>query len=611
MSGPVEAQFWGMVLEKPFLCPGQSTDLRLDEACLTISNRINRSISLWIQSEECYQCPLWRYVTVGPGSTAHQVVNTTYTSRLSIQDGTAALSLCRAERHFGEFGWYQMNVEGLNNRSLTCAIDTQYSPADIYAPLLFVGACLALLAVVVRVLHVLYDKMYLHRMIRLLGGASLLTNDLGDPDVSVAMVETGGGVDLSPVTRQLQRRVRSLDVFRGLAIVLMMFVNYGGGGYPMFRHAPWNGLTIADVVFPWFLWICGVSLFLSLRAQIRRSVPKSQVCVVMARRCAILFVLGLSVNSVSVSQSNRAHTAHLQQLQPTVMLRLPGVLQRIAVCTAMISAVLLPSLQPEEAQLIGRLSPVRDIVCVWGQWLVVLALTVVHTLITFLFPVPQCPTGYLGAGGLYGGGHEVNCTGGAAGYIDRALFGRLMYQRPTCRTVYDTRQPYDPEGVLGTLTSCLVVFLGCAAGRIFVVYTEWKPRVLRFIVWSIVLCVVGGALCSFSVNDGFIPINKNLWSLSYVLVTAGLAFGVHCAIYVAVDVFRLWSGRPFYYAGLNSIVLYVGHVICARVFPVSLASVTVDLIDTHLTRLALVVWSLLVWLFFAWRLYKRRMFVTI
>ena len=93
-----------------------------------------------------------------------------------------------------------------------------------------------------------------------------------------------------------KRRVKSLDAFRGLAIVIMIFVNYGGGGYSFFAHAKWNGLTIADLVFPWFMWIMGVSLVISIQSQLRNSKSRADLIKNVIRRSVILFCLGLIVN---------------------------------------------------------------------------------------------------------------------------------------------------------------------------------------------------------------------------------------------------------------------------------------------------------------------------
>ena len=84
---------------------------------------------------------------------------------------------------------------------------------------------------------------------------------------------------------------QSLDTFRGLSIVIMIFVNYGGGSYWFFAHSPWNGLTVADLVFPWFLWIMGVSLAISIRSQLRNSMSRSDNLKIILTRVFILIIL--------------------------------------------------------------------------------------------------------------------------------------------------------------------------------------------------------------------------------------------------------------------------------------------------------------------------------
>ena len=90
---------------------------------------------------------------------------------------------------------------------------------------------------------------------------------------SPLMVDTGHDtaqlLDTAEADAKKARRVKSLDAFRGLAITIMIFVNYGGGSYYFFNHSPWNGLTVADLVFPWFIWIMGVSLAISTQSQLR------------------------------------------------------------------------------------------------------------------------------------------------------------------------------------------------------------------------------------------------------------------------------------------------------------------------------------------------------
>ena len=84
------------------------------------------------------------------------------------------------------------------------------------------------------------------------------------------------------------------------------------------------------------------------------------------------------------------------------------------------------------------------------QWILMLLVLALHSYLTFLLPVPGCPSGYLGPGGLQNEGQYRNCTGGSARYIDIKIFGREhIYQHPTAKIIYDTTEPFDPEGFLG------------------------------------------------------------------------------------------------------------------------------------------------------------------
>lgn len=135
-----------------------------------------------------------------------------------------------------------------------------------------------------------------------------------------------------------------------------------------------------------------------------------------------------------------------------------------------------------------------------------LVIILVHTLITFLLYVPDCGRGYLGPGGLQDHGHYANCTGGAAGYIDRVVFGQHMYKKSTCHILYETSVYYDPEGkslqlnpyhlilsisfclgILGTLTSVVLVYLGVIAGRILYTYNDVRTRIFRWGIRAVLL----------------------------------------------------------------------------------------------------------------------------
>ncbi|XP_037067847.1 heparan-alpha-glucosaminide N-acetyltransferase-like isoform X1 [Pollicipes pollicipes] len=585
----------GLRLERPFECPGlRARQLGLDQACLALNNSGTYPVTLWAQAEECHGCDAWPYVTVAPSKVGYQVVNTTYPTLLYLQSDTGS-SACRLQYHFGEFGLYELTTGQESPES--CSMRVLTEPANIYAPLLFATLTLIGLTLLIKGINKMNEHHLFHRFIRFVGASSLLRRDLGDPEQSTTMLPEDA--ESSPAAEKLKTRIHSLDVFRGICIVVMIFVNYKGGHYWFFRHARWNGLTVADLVFPWFMWIMGASMVMSLRGQIRRSVPKSQIWVRMFRRCCLLFLFGLVINSDSSEARWDGNK-----------LRLPGVLQRFALCSVIISSIQLPVLRADDAQMPRRFPWLRDIIDCWPQWLCVSALAAVHTFITFLLEVPGCPRGYLGAGGMEQGGQFASCTGGAAGYVDRKVLGVLMYHHPTCRLIYNTSLPYDPEGILGVLTSCVAVFFGCVAGRIIVSYRTWRERLLRFTVWALLLGLLAGGLCGFSKNDGVIPVNKNLWSLSFVLALSSMAFVMLTLLYLVVDVWRLWLGRPFYYAGLNSITLYLGHELGTNLFPVSLVAVA-PTPNTHLGQLFLSLWGTLIWVFVAWRMYRTKTFIAL
>ena len=123
---------------------------------------------------------------------------------------------------------------------------------------------------------------------------------------------------------KVKERLRSLDTFRGIALSIMIFVNYGGGGYVFFDHSTWNGLTVADLVFPWFIWMMGVSMALSMSSFLGRGDDgRKPSCLAVLykifRRAAILFMLGLMVSNNNSTLGD---------------LRIPGVLQRFAISFA-------------------------------------------------------------------------------------------------------------------------------------------------------------------------------------------------------------------------------------------------------------------------------------
>ena len=216
--------------------------------------------------------------------------------------------------------------------------------------------------------------------------------NLIDKDIDNVLLsqDTTQLVETAEVAARQSRRVKSLDAFRGLSITVMIFVNYGGGSYYFFNHSPWNGLTVADLVFPWFVWIMGVSLAISTQSRLRNSVPRRQLVLRVLKRSAILILLGLIINSRGGGNDLRT-------------LRLPGVLQRFGltyVVVGVAESLLLPRQFPEQSPAPQLL----DLTSSGWQWLAAVLSLGLYTAVTLLLPVPGCPTGYLGPGGLADGG---------------------------------------------------------------------------------------------------------------------------------------------------------------------------------------------------------------
>uniref|UniRef100_A0A3B5M3W3 Heparan-alpha-glucosaminide N-acetyltransferase n=1 Tax=Xiphophorus couchianus TaxID=32473 RepID=A0A3B5M3W3_9TELE len=260
-------------------------------------------------------------------------------------------------------------------------------------------------------------------------------------------------------------------------------------------------------------------------------------------------------------------------------LRIPGVLQRLAWSYLVVASL--------DLLVDAWWSPGLDIILYWPAWLCVLLLEILWLCLTFFLPVPGCPTGYLGPGGIGDMGLHANCTGGAAGYIDRRLLGEQhIYQSPSSRVIYATKMPFDPEGVLGSINSVLMAFLGL--------------QVSIYLILSI-----SAVLTECSTDKGFIPVNKNLWSLSYVTTLACFAFVLLVLVYYTIDVKKWWSGAPFYYTGMNSILVYVGHEVFEDYFPFRWQMANSQSHAEHLIQNVL---ATSLWVVISYILYRKRIF---
>jgi len=196
---------------------------------------------------------------------------------------------------------------------------------------------------------------------------------------------------------------------------------------------------------------------------------------------------------------------------------------------------------------------------------------------------------------------------GAAGYIDRTVLGPThLYGSPTCKEIYDTKIPYDPEGILGNLTGILLCYLGVQAGHIFAHSTRVNRVCLQWIMWGIICGSLGLGLSAGAQSDSPIPINKNMWSLTFVLILSSLAFFNITALYLLVDVYQLFTGAPFLWLGMNSIVIYVCHERFGGSFPVQFG-----VSNTHAAQLSMNLYGSIFWSFVAGIMYYKKVFIAI
>ncbi|KAE8300096.1 Heparan-alpha-glucosaminide N-acetyltransferase [Larimichthys crocea] len=575
--------------------------LRMDEASLTVYNELDSEVLVSWMSERCYQCLYQQLGVVPAGSSPGQpgsvdfVVGTQHAVTLKIN---SAQELCRFPFHFGEHGNYSLWVKS-DSKVVNCSMVTQADPVNSYIPILvafLVFAGLALVSAIGKtILRLDPVRALLFRVAGTMETERLINSELGSPG------RTGTPVtdNILPPPPSPSKRLRSLDTFRGISLVIMVFVNYGGGRYWFFRHESWNGLTVADLVFPWFVFIMGTSTALSINALLRAGSTRCSLLRKVAWRSAQLFIIGVFIINPNYCQGPLTWDN----------LRIPGVLQRLA-CSYLVVASLDLLVARGHLDVLTTdawWSPGLDVLLYWPAWLCVLLLEILWLCLTFLLPVPGCPTGYLGPGGIGDMGLYANCTGGAAGFLDRWLLGEShIYQTPSSRVIYATRMPYDPEGVLGSINSILMAFLGLQAGKIILHYRDLHRSIMsRFLIWGLFLGVISAVLTKCSTDQGFIPVNKNLWSLSYVTTLACFAYVLLVLVYYTVDVKRWWSGAPFYYPGMNSILVYVGHEVFEEYFPFRWRMANSQSHAEHLTQ-NLVATSC--WVLISYVLYRKKIF---
>ena len=271
------------------------------------------------------------------------------------------------------------------------------------------------------------------------------------------------------------QRLLSLDILRGITVAGMILVNNGWGeSFEMLQHSKWNGLTPCDLVFPFFLFIMGISCYLSLVKSEFKPIP--QVIRRIVKRTVLLFAIGLFINWFDHAiEGDLLCFGHL---------RIWAVLQRIALCYGIVSLFAL--------------------FCNHKYTIpVIIGLLVVYAAIL-----------------VFGNGYVEDASVNVLAQVDLHLFG---YDH-----IYH-KSPVDPEGLLGTISSVAHVLLGFYCGMLIRQKQTVSEKVIALFVVGTVL-VIGGYLLSYG-----LPLNKRVWSPSYVMVTCGLASLLQAFLMYVID----------------------------------------------------------------------------
>lgn len=311
-------------------------------------------------------------------------------------------------------------------------------------------------------------------------------------------------------------RLISLDAFRGFTIAGMILVNNPGSWgniYPQLAHASWHGWTFTDFIFPFFLWIVGVSMTFSFAVRRSKGDSSNMLMLNVLRRSAIIFGLGIFLAGFPFGLLWDHHFSWST-------IRIPGVLQRIAVCYLIASIIYLKT-------------------SMRGQIIAIGVLFIAYWLMMFYIPIPE-----FGAG-LFEKGKNF------AAYIDSLLLSGHMWS---------ASKTWDPEGIISTLPAIATTLFGSILGDYLrqSQHDKIEKSAWMFLFGSLFL-FLGAAL------DMWMPINKSLWTVSYSIFMTGWALCIFGLFYFLIDAkgIKRWS-HPFVVYGMNAIFVFVLSGVAAR-----------------------------------------------
>ncbi|GMP60457.1 hypothetical protein CsSME_00023319 [Camellia sinensis var. sinensis] len=367
------------------------------------------------------------------------------------------------------------------------------------------------------------------------------------------------------------KRVASLDIFRGLTVSLMILVDDAGGEWPMIGHAPWNGCNLADFVMPFFLFIVGMAIALALKR-----IPNWLIATrkVILRTLKLLFWGLLLQGGYSHAPDKLTYGVDMKKI------RWCGILQRIALAYLVVALIEILTKDAQAKDLSRVRFSIFRLYC-W-HWLVGACVLIVYLAVIYGIYVPDWHfTVHNMDSADYGKILTVTCgvrgkldpPCNAVGYIDREVLGiNHMYEHPAWKRSKDCTKnspyegpflndapswcwaPFEPEGILSSISAILSTIIGVHYGHVLIHMKSHSSRLIHWIVMGLALLVLGITLHFTNA----IPLNKQLYTFSYVCVTSGAAALVFSAFYTLVDIWNLkYLFLPLEWIGMNAMLVYV------------------------------------------------------
>lgn len=437
----------------------------------------------------------------------------------------------------------------------------------------------------------------------------------------------------------MSERLVSLDVFRGMTIAGMVLVNNPGTWsaiYGPLKHAEWHGITPTDYIFPFFLFIVGVAIPIALGKRLAEGVTKTLYLKII-QRAATIFAVGILMSAIPffnfadttipyalkiliVLAYSAALFLYLWDKKTTAlivagvtacvvtvfwlagyivvpynvgMMRIPGVLQRIAVCYLIVSLIFIHTNWKQQS-IIG------------------VALLLIYWILMSVVPVPGCEVTTI---------DDKACN--LAAWLDRTIL--------TENHIWRSAKVFDPEGILSTIPAIVTCLTGVLTGTWISRRSEQSVSDSNFKIETAAGMFFAGSVClaiGWSWSLVF-PLNKSLWTSSYVVYTTGLALLTLASCYWIIDIkgYRKWAW-PFVVFGMNALALFAFSGIMARLMgmirvagPEAGKDITLQqwIFNTFFlswaspinASLAFAICFILFWLFLMWLLYRKNIYIKV